>query len=301
MQHYSYLTAFSLSSSISQKLKAVVPSPVLKDCLNDMALDKGSENMFADSDDEDDKPASKGKASAKADPYEGSLCLKAGKSAGGSLYYVDHTKLKNNGNGLEPDEKNELYSAVAKAQAEKDALLAGIKEKKDFTSKLLGEPTNEEAITLLEKGEKELSEVREQVEDSKKFKENEKRKALLKRGIDRMAAEWRKRRRTCMDFLMTLEEMTDGTVSAKKCLAGDGQIELDSDESIVKSAVEYAKKKKAKPMMAQHARSSGIGGNKKVAAAPRGGTASLADENFVAVTLNSQGCVERVYLDKNDN
>lgn len=302
----------------SQKLKAVVPAPVLRACLNEMALDKASENVFDDSDDED-QPASKKKAKpSSTEPYEGSLCLKAGKSAGTSLYYVDHTKLKNNGDGLDCDEKNALYSEVAKSKAEKDALLAKIKEDNIIAAKLLLEPTNEEAIARLATEEAALSELRTTVEDSRQLKGNEKIKAQLIRRIDKMAAEWRKRRRTTMDFLVTLEEMTDGTVSAKKCLAGDGQIELDSDETVSASQVAYAKKKKAKSgggsgstsMLGKRSRSGGgvvATKNKKSAAGARGENDSSSlnlppgDENFVAVMLDSQGRVKRIYLEDADN
>jgi hypothetical protein len=285
--------------------------PVLRACLNEMALDKASENVFDDSDDED-KPASKKKTQpSSTEPYEGSLCLKAGKTAGTSLYYVDHTKLKNNGDGLDSDEKNELYSEVAKTNAEKDALLAKIKDDNAIATKLLSEPTNEEAIARLETEEAALSELQTLVEDSRKLKGNEKIKAQLKRRIEKMAAEWRKRRRITMDFLVTIEEMTDGTVSRKKCLAGDGQIELDSDENVNACAVAYAKKKKIKSgssggvasMLGKRSRSVGVGGavatKNKNSATGDSSTLNLplGDENFVAVTLDSQGRVQRIYLE----
>jgi hypothetical protein len=287
--------------------------PVLRACLNEMALDKASENVFDDSDDED-KPASKKKAQpSSTEPYEGSLCLKAGKTAGTSLYYVDHTKLKNNGDGLDSEEKNTLYSEVAKSNAEKDALQAKIKEDNVITTKLHSEPTNEEAIARLETEEATLSKLQTSVEDSRQLKGNEKIKAQLKRRIEKMAAEWRKRRRITMDFLVTIEEMTDGTVSRKKCLAGDGQIELDSDENVNACTVAYAKKKMAKSggpvgrdaasMLGKRSRSAGGGtvvATKNKKSAP-GDSSTLnpppGDENFVAVALDSQGRVQRIYLE----
>lgn len=100
------------------------------------------------------------------------------------------------------------------------------------------------------------------------------------------------------EFLVSMEENTDGSVSAKKCLSGDGQIDIDSDEAIAKSAVEFAKKKRAKLGGA-------LGGKKRPAVrsskqpatanAPETDTIS-ASEDFVAVTLDSQGNVKRVLV-----
>ena len=71
-----------------------------------------------------------------------------------------------------------------------------------------------------------------------------------------------------------MEEISDGTISKKKCLKGDGQIALDSDESANEAMIAYVRSKKR---------------SKK-------NKASLADENFVGVTLDSQQMVKRVYI-----
>ena len=39
-----------------------------------------------------------------------------------------------------------------------------------------------------------------------------------------MGSTWRKRKRSCMEFLMNMEEATDGKVDVKKCLKGDGAV-----------------------------------------------------------------------------
>ena len=284
---------FSLFRS-PQALKAIVPSPVLKGCLDDMALDK-SEAVFADSDDEEDKaPKKKTEPKASDDPYKGALSFKSGKSANSCLYYVDYTKLKNNGDGLLPDERNELSGDLHKTKAELDALKTTVKSMTLETDKLLSEPTNEELDARLEADEAELAELREQAEAGRKLKVNEKYKQQIKRRIDAMTTVWRKRRRLCMDFLMAMEENTDGTVSVKKCLKGDGQIDIDSDEAIVAAAVEYGQKQRARPASYKMKRI--LGGAKT---APKSSSTSglAASESFVAVTLDSQGRIQRVHLE----
>lgn len=74
--------------------------------------------------------------------------------------------------------------------------------------------------------------------------------------------------------------MTEGTVRRSKCLAGDGQIELESDEAIAKQAIAFRNKKKKSKLL-----------NKTQ---PKW---ALSDDSFVAVRLDSQGCVERIYAE----
>ena len=114
----------------------------------------------------------------------------------------------------------------------------------------------------------------------------------IKRRIDTMVTHWRKRRRICMDFLFSMEEHTDGTISAKKCLQGDGAIELESDEVVAKRAVEYAKKKRNRPTLGakRAVRSSKTAYKSKIPGIE-------PTESFVAVLLDSQGSVKRVHTD----
>jgi hypothetical protein len=278
-----------------QDLKAIVPSPVLNTCLQDMALDKNdSKNPFADSEDEEEPEKTKGATPTPSDSYAGSLCFKAGRNQASNLYYVDHTKIK----GMDRDQREALTSESFATQAEEAALKDTFKQTLDRATQLLSEHTNEEAVTLLETEEKAVTELEVNLEEARKLKVNEKHKQKTKRRIQNMSAHWRKRKRLCMEFLIALEENTDGSVSAKKCLAGDGQITVDSDEAVTSAALKFAKDKRARKV--------GAGGSKgrksKGMAAPKVKTstqpASLADDNFVGVLLNSQGTVSRVYVDE---
>lgn len=262
----------------------MVPSPVLKSCLDDMSLDPNKDKtLFAASDDDEDEKVAPSKSKAKketsADPYAASLVLKPGRNANTCLFYVDYNKQPNQGNGLVPVDKNTLYAASAQSDAEKQRLGLEMVQVRATTAQLLSEPTNEEVTLLMETQQATLVEWQEKVESARQFEADAKRQAQIKRRLQHMTAEWRKRRRMCLDFLSTMEEMTEGTIRRSKCLAGDGQIEIDSDQVVVKNVLAFHQKKK-----------NGTRLTKKAKTAP-----TLSNDNFVAVRLNTQGCVERVF------
>jgi len=224
-----------------QALKGKIPSVILKSCLDDMALDnfdKGTQ--FADSDEDDDEDgkgkataaaaaaaaAKKKKAATSGDEFAGSLKLKAGRNANTTLYYVDYSRLFNNGNGLLPEDKNDLVCANEKAKAELEASNLICKQMTAETTKLLSEPTNADAVVMLEKEEADVAELRNQVEESRGLESNEKHRKELKKRIQVMTFQWRNRRRTCMDFLNTMEEASDGAISVKKVSAYSSYIRL---------------------------------------------------------------------------
>lgn len=133
------------SYSRYQKLKGVVPQPVLRSSLDDM-VEKSNGNPFAEDsdDDEDEKPSKKKSASNKSsDEWAGSIRVKQGRNANNTLYFVDHTKLANNGNGLLPEDKNQLYSNLEKSKQEHAVLVQKHKQISANTSQLLSEPKNE--------------------------------------------------------------------------------------------------------------------------------------------------------------
>jgi hypothetical protein len=256
-----------------------------------MALDDDPSEQFADSDDDDDdadgKPKKKAKPQTKkeggdlsSDPYKKSLTLKHGKS----LYYVNYSTAKN-GDGLSFEERNKLAADFAKAQLEAQSLEEVCKSTHVLANQLLSEPTNEEATVRLESEESELQDLQEQLEAARKLKHNEKHKQQLKRAIDYYTTTWRSRKRICLEFLINMEDLSEGTISRKKCLAGDGPIDMDSDEAVSKAAVEYAKKSKNQT-------SAHLKKGEKAMSCTSGIPPS---ESFVAVLLTSQGTVERVH------
>ena len=143
-------------------------------------VDKDTGNPFADddsSDDDDDvKSKKKKKKAAKKSKsksedgagapgsFAGSLRLKAGRNINNNLYYVDHTKLANNGNGLPPHERNDLIAEKERSRAEHGALLQQCKQTGMETARLDGEPRNEELEVELSSFESTLAETSEGLE-----------------------------------------------------------------------------------------------------------------------------------------
>ncbi len=263
-------------------------------------VDSFKGNPFEDDSDDDGdggkpfKTASKksSSGSTSTDEYSGSLRIKEGRNANNVLYYTDHTKLQNNGNGLLPDDKNNLLANLERSKLEKESLLQNMKQITMETNQLLSEPKNEELAVDLEASEKIVEDLTKKVKAAGEFASNEKYAKQLNKRIDAMAAVWRKRKRMCMEFIMNMEDATEGTISVKKALSGDGPMEIDSDESAIKGALAYAKRKKSR---------GSVGSGKKPGAkrdSEGGNCGLLPNPGFVGVKMNSQGLVERVYADE---
>jgi hypothetical protein len=278
-------------TQIHTALKAVVPSPVLKQCLDDMTLDKeDGANVFADSDDDEPNVSKKKPKPNSGDEFAGVLGFKAGRNANTSLYYVDHTKQKNNGNGLEFDARDRLYTDKSQAEDEHAKLKTELLRMDADTKNLNSQPTNEEAMSKLEADEAAMVELLSKVEDARKLKVNEKHKRQTKLRIQGMTQQWRKRRRICIDFLITMEEYTDGSISMKKCLAGEGQIDVESDEKALKDTKTFASNKlTCKKLKSVH---------RKPQSTQDPSSHIAADENFIGILLDSQGNLTRAYLDE---
>lgn len=256
-------------------LKKMIPHPVLKAALGEMSMDWRDDDLFeaSDEDNNDDmKGIVDGKKSKVKEAYAGSLFFKAGRSAATSLYYVDHNKIKE----INSEERRELSEKVANTSAENEQLTLVLKQLDTKTTQLLIEPMNDALVERLSELENDVATLTKEVSDARVLTVNESHKKKLKRRIQSMSGHYRKRKQLCCSFLSSIEDASDGTISKNKCLKGDGQITLDSDETINKAAVAYAKSKKSSKA-------------KKV---------SLADENFVGVALDSQRMVKRVYVDE---
>jgi hypothetical protein len=267
-----------------------------------MVLDKmDCGNPFADSDD-DDECSKKKHEPRTAEPFAGALLFKAGKNQGTNLYYTDHTKLTR----MDRDQREELSNAMANTRAEQDTLKESLKNILAEANQLLSEPTNDEAVTRLEASEAQALELEESLAEARKLTVNEAHKKKTKHCIDTMIGHWRKRKRACMTFLVQMEESTDGTVQAKKCLAGDGPMALDSDEAVAKAAIRLAKDKRTRAALGASKSAKGGGRATKIAKTSassngRSGTESLVDKNFVAVLLDpGHSRVERIYIDDDE-
>lgn len=253
----------------------MIPLPVLKATLTDMSTDLRDDELSEASDDSDDEGITEKKSVGYklTELFAGTVFFKAGRSVASSVYYVVYNKMPE----LSDEKKRELYEKVSNSNAECDQLKLILKQLNVKTTQLLTEPTNDELIERLSDLENDVTTLEKKVNDARALTVNESHKNKLKRRIQSMAGHYRKRKQLCCSFLSSLEEISDGTVSKKKCLKGDGQIALDSDESANNAAIAYAKSKK------------GFSKAKK---------AVLADENFVGVSLDSQQMIKRIYVDE---
>ena len=155
--------------------KAIIPSAVLRSTLDEMIDNKPSGNPFADdSDDDDDEPKKKKKGGAakksdESEPYAASLRMKEGRHASNTLYYVDYTKQANNGNGLLPEDRNELLSNMAKSNAERDQLTQQHKQISAEAAQLESEPKNEELLHEVNDLETRMVEMENKVEEASAY------------------------------------------------------------------------------------------------------------------------------------
>ncbi len=308
-----------------KKLKAVVPSIVLKSCLDEM-VDKRTGNPFDDGsdddDDEDGKPSKKQKimkSNNDSDEFSGSLKLKEGRNVQNNLYYVDHSKLSNEGNGLLPEMRNDLLCSMQKSKAELEQLTRLHKSITAEAVQLESEPKNEELILVVADLERKLREMNDSLEESRShvssksgcmryiifvfihcfipyaiechdLHQDEKHVQKVKKEIENMASIWRKRKRQCIEFISNMEESTEGTISLKKCLKGEGALEIDSDEAAIKGATAFAQRKRPK---VSRGMSAGKSSGKRAGESTDGVS---PDENFIGVQLGAQGRPERVFL-----
>jgi hypothetical protein len=274
-----------------QGLKAIVPSPILKACLDDMALDNDYSTQFVDSDNDDDDKTTKDKkihnSASIYTQFKNSLSYKGGKGSSSGLYYVNYNEAKG-GDGLDGEEKNQLSADIATAISKKSVIEHELYNKRAVATKLRSEPVNDDLNTLLAKAESESCELFSQLECTRKFKANEKLKEYTKKRIDYFSSVWRKRRKLCMDFLICMEELTEGLVTLKTCLGGNGQIDIESDENIISLAREFSKKKRHHNVSLQTAEPNMNSGTSKPGLQP--------SKNFVAVSLDSQCKVQRIYI-----
>lgn len=156
--------------------------------------DRFQGNPFeGDSDDEEEKRAKTAKKDGgpSSDEYSSSLRLKEGRNVNNMLYYVDHTKLQNNGNGLESDKRNDLYAALEKSKREQEALMKQLDEKTSETARLVSEPLNEELTHLLVQQEKVTEDLNAKLETNRAYAGNEKFAKQLNDRVSRMATFWR--------------------------------------------------------------------------------------------------------------
>ena len=175
-----------------------------------------------------------------------SLHFKAGHSSTSTLFYVNYSKLTNNGNRLPLETRKKLEGDLNHISVIEDDLKAKVVRILSTCSQLVLEPTNDEVEILLEQQQSDVSFLLEKLEFYKTLEDNRRKRLNTKKNVDKYLLHWKIRRKLCVDFLTMLEECTDGSINVKKCLAGAGQVEIESDESVAKEAWDIALNRRSK-------------------------------------------------------
>ena len=214
-------------------MKAVVPSPILGVCLNEMVL-QSNPSIYRGENDEEDESALNVKASQ--DRFIGSLLRKYGRNINNTLFYVNQITLVNNGNGFRADQCSKLMTLYESTDNQLSSLRNHNQQLRARTIQLNSELTNEDLQRNISSLEMETLKIFREIEDAKVFAENEKKKIILMKSRKFFLSCWKKRKIICKDFLLKMEEWSEGIIIAKKCLKGNGPIEIDSDDSFIERA-----------------------------------------------------------------
>jgi hypothetical protein len=89
-------------------------------------------------------------------------------------------------------------------------------------AKLMAEPLNSELDGRIEGLENDITELKSGIVESKKHFVDMKQRGAIESSHAYFVKEWSNRKRKCLDAIEVLESATDGTVSLKKCLKGEG-------------------------------------------------------------------------------
>ena len=182
----------------------------------------------------------------KEKKYDQSLLQKFGKRNNGTLYYIDQQQLEYNGNGLPVHVRNNLsclYKKTVYDLMEKKKILESFILK---ANQLCSEPTNHLIKIKIKSIESEIMELTEKVSHARQYATNEKKRHQILKQLKLFTNFWSKRKNTCIEFLKNIEDWSDGIVKVKKCIKGEGQIYIESDESYSKCVAEMYKRSELK-------------------------------------------------------
>lgn len=207
-------------TGLFESLKKVIPNAVLR---------KSIDKMVSNGDDY------RGKGSP-----DNCLRTRQGKNSTSTLYFA-----------FEEEPRN--FQAQSDTVAEIEVTKYELKQMEDEIQRTQNEaksiqtqPKNtalDSTITTLSDAVSELTSSRDEA-----AKHTVDKKALKKMNSAHsfFVLEWKKRKAKCITGLNNLESATDGVIVTKKCMAGSGQIDVESDERIAKEAHNTTKFKSKK-------------------------------------------------------
>ena len=231
------------------------------------------------------------------DEYSGTIIKKTGRNANTTLYTMNQRHLPNEGNGMNPDERNELVSSLQNKQTNLQSLIKSIQDINTETDLLSSQPFNDEIGRLLPQQEDKVQNLTKQTESARKLMVDEQDMKKVQRKIEKMTSHWRKYKSKCIDFLNMMEDSTEGTISAKKCLSGNGQIDVESDDMIVKQAKAVYSNRNNNP---NKRRKVMVGNHNNIAATSKRnefGNGVQALESFIAVKLGPKNKIQRIIIE----
>lgn len=259
-----------------------------------MSISATNGEKIHDDDSEEDIFMKKAENPRKSDEFSRMIYQKNGRNAKTTLYFMNQKNLENDGNGMKPDQRNDLLSSLQSAKLNLQNLVELKQTIETGTNLLLSQPFNDEINRLLPEQESRIETLLKEIESAKNLKIDERKMRHIQRKVDEMSSHWRKRKRLCIDFFNMMEDCTEGVMCAKKSLAGNGQIEIESDEMIMKQAkMMHSNRKKMKLGEKPHCRNKIVMRNRSEE--PSNEVKPLA--SFVAVKLGPNNTVERVTLE----
>ena len=214
------------------------------------------------------------------DQYGNSILVKVGKNTKNTLYYINQSLLENDGNGSKPCDRSKKESAFQRQKVELNKILLSLQNTTRETEKLCSEMKNEKLSKMTHALMGEISLLEKDRDAANVYARNKNHRIAIQKGIHTLADHWRKRKRKCVAFLSMMEECSDGIITVKKCLSGNGHINLESDEGIVKDA---------------------LSGRKRARHCQIKGTNTVITDSIVGVILASDGSVRRVTCDDETN
>lgn len=267
-----------------------IPAPTTKESKTNDVNDDDENDIFIKLLKHQEKDSSK-TTDKNNDQFHGTIYRKMGKNSSTTIYYMNQSTLHNHGDGLDIDERNDLNVSIQKANEIMMEKTNYVRHIQETTVQLLSEPLNKDIASLLPSEESSVITLSNDVNEAMKYKANESKCRTIKRKIETTSKVWKKRKQICIDFLNTMDECTEGTISAKKCLAGNGQIDIESDDVILKQAKESFHARRNKKMRLITGHSSGGVGSSDVGPLP--------SESFVGVMLGANGGVQRISIEQN--
>jgi hypothetical protein len=174
-----------------------------------------------------------GNKNSDATMYRNSLVFKEGRNVNTSIYYFNQFKQVGTnedglnstaGTGHQDSVRNMKHATDEKARI--DSTLTSLLME---TERLKAQPTNIELNDILMNIKSNMIKLGEEIGVAETYICNKRKVVSLKRGIDQLSKIWKIRKQMCLEFLNTMEELSEGSINVKNCFNHSGPICLESD------------------------------------------------------------------------